>query len=146
MSEFDLITFVRISESCHAFDESRFNISFSISVFEILLNLKYLFIILLFIATILGWFLYCSIDLAMGSSIWSIFTDFSWYFEIFRFETKLIKHWYHKTSATLSFLSKIKSCSTNVILLWAESFSEKHSLIDFQKVLLSVTFSWSRLL
>ena len=54
MSEFDLITFVRISESWHAFDESRFNISFSISAFEILLNLKYLYVLLLFIATILG--------------------------------------------------------------------------------------------
>ena len=91
MSGWDLITFVGISESWHAFDESRFNISFSISAFEILLNLKYLFAVLLFIATILGWFLYCSIDLAMGSSIWAIFTDLSWYFGIFRSEITLIK-------------------------------------------------------
>ena len=89
MSEFGLLTFVGTSESWHAFDESRFNISFSISAFEMLLNLKYLFVLLFFIATILGWFLYCSIDLAMGSSIWSIFTDLSWYFGIFRLKI----HW-----------------------------------------------------
>ena len=40
----------------------------------------HLCVVLLFIATILGWFLYCSIDLAIGSSIWPIFTDLSWYF------------------------------------------------------------------
>ena len=91
MSELDLINFVGISESWHAFDESRFNISFSISGFEILLNVKYLFVLLLFIAAILGWFLYCSIDLAIGSSMWSIFTGLFWYFGIFRFETTLIK-------------------------------------------------------
>ena len=56
MSEIDFIAFVGISESWHAFDESRFNISFSISDFEILLNLKYLFVLLLFLATILGWY------------------------------------------------------------------------------------------
>ena len=94
---------------------------------------------------ILGWFLYCSIYLAIGSSIWSIFTDFSWYFGMFRFETTLIKNLL-RTSATLSFLYKIKSCSTNVIISWVEPFSEKKGLIDFQKALLSVTFSWSRLL
>ena len=38
MSELDLITFVGISKSWHAFDESRFNISFSIFAFEILLE------------------------------------------------------------------------------------------------------------
>ena len=79
MSEFDLITFVDMSESWHAFDVSKFNISFSISAFEILLNLKYFFVLLLFIATVLGWFLYCSVILfyfylAIGSWIWSIFT------------------------------------------------------------------------
>ena len=59
------------------------------------------------------------------SSIWSIFTDLSWYFRTFRFETTLIK-FFLRTSATLSFLSKIKSCSTNVILLWVEPFLEKN--------------------
>ena len=54
MYELDLITFVCISESWHAFEESRFNISFSISAFEIVLNLKYLFVVLLFIGKILG--------------------------------------------------------------------------------------------
>ena len=92
MSELDLMTFVGISESWHAFDESRFNISFSVSVFEILLNLKYVFVLLLFTATILRSFLYCSIDLAIGSSIWKIFTDLSWYFAIFRFETALVNY------------------------------------------------------
>ena len=43
MSELDLITFAGILESWHAFGESRFNISFSIFGFEVLLNLKYLF-------------------------------------------------------------------------------------------------------
>ena len=122
--------------------QASFNISFSISAFEILLNLKYLFVLLLFITTILGWFLYCSIDHAIGSSVWLIFTDLSWYFRIFRFGTTVIKKLL-RTSATLSFLSKIKSCSANAILLWVEPFSEKTGLIDFQKVLLSVTFSWS---
>ena len=51
MSELDLMIFVGISESGHAFNESRFNISFSISDFEILLNLKYFFVLLLFIVT-----------------------------------------------------------------------------------------------
>ena len=92
-SELDLITFVGISESWHDFDVSRFKIFFSISAFEILWNLKYLFAVLLFIATILGWFLYCSIDLAAGSSIWSIFTDLSLYFGIFGFETALVKNY-----------------------------------------------------
>ena len=126
MSECDLITFVGISESWHAFDEARLNTSFSISAFEILLNLKYLFVLLLFIATILGWFLYCSIDLPIGSSIWSIFTDLSWFYGIFRFETTSIKKLLI-TCATLSFLSTIKSCSTNVSLSWVEPFSEKRS-------------------
>ena len=67
MSEFDLITFVGISESWHAFDESRFNISFSISAFEILLNLKYLFVLLPFVATILGWFLYVLLILLLDA-------------------------------------------------------------------------------
>ena len=93
MSEIDFIAFVGISESWHAFDESRFNISFSISDFEILLNLKYLFVLLLFLATILGWYLYCSIDLVIGSLQWSIFTHLSWYFGIFRFEISLIKNY-----------------------------------------------------
>ena len=113
MSELDLITFVGISESWHAYDESRFNISFSISAFEILLNLKYVFVLFHFIATILGWF-YCSIDLAIGSSIWSVFTDLSWYFGIFKFEIALVKKLL-RISAILLFLPKIRSCSTNVI-------------------------------
>ena len=75
--------FFGISESWRAFDESRFNVSFSISDFEILLNLKYLFLFLLFIATMLGWILYCSDDLVIGSSIWLIFPDLS-YFGILR--------------------------------------------------------------
>ena len=66
MSELDLISFVSTLESWHAFDESRFNISFSISAFEMLLNLKYLFVLLLFLGTILRWFLHCSIDLALN--------------------------------------------------------------------------------
>ena len=116
MSELDLITFVGISESWHAFNESRFNISFSISAFEILLNLKYLYVLLLFIATILGWFLYCSIYLAIGSSIRSIFADLSWYFGIFRFETTLTKnllkisatiYWKPLTIITKSFLLEV---------------------------------------
>ena len=93
MSELYLITFVGILESWHAFDESMFDIFVSISAFEILLNLKYLFVLLLFIATILGWFLYCSIDLAIGSSIWSMCTDLLWYFGVFRFETALVKNY-----------------------------------------------------
>ena len=109
MSELDVITYVGLSESWYAFHESRFNISFSISAFEILLNLKYLFVVSLFIATILGWFLYRSIDLATGSSRWSIFTDLWGCFGIFRFETTSIKK-ILRNSATLSFLSKIKSC------------------------------------
>ena len=57
--KWDLITFVRISKSWHAFDESRFDVSFSISGFEILkyLILKHLFVLVLLI----------------GSSLWSIF-------------------------------------------------------------------------
>ena len=126
MSELDLITFVGISKSWHAFDESRFNISFSISVFEILLSLKYIFVLLLFITTY-SYDFYCSIDFAIGSSIWSmIFTDLSWYFGIFRFEITSIKK-ILRTSTTLSFLSKIKSCSTNIILLWVETFSEREA-------------------
>ena len=77
MSELGLIAFVGMSEFWHAFDESRFNISLSISAFEILFNLKHVFVLLLFIATALEWFLYCSIDLAIGSSLWSILTDLS---------------------------------------------------------------------
>ena len=69
MSEFDLITSVGISESWQAFDESRFNISFSISAFEILLNWKYLFVLLLFIATILGWF-FCTRMIFLYYAIW----------------------------------------------------------------------------
>ena len=145
ISEFDLMTFIGISESWHTFDESRFNVSSSTSAFEILLNLKYLFVSLTFIAMILGWLLYCYIDLAIGSSIWSLFTDLSWYFGIFRFETTLIKNLL-RASATLSFLSKIKTCSTNVIYHELSFFQKKKGFIDFQKVLLSVTFSWSRLL
>ena len=126
MSELDLITFVGISKSWHAFDESRFNISFSISVFEILLSLKYIFVLLLFITTY-SYDFYCSIDFAIGSSIWSmIFTDLSWYLGIFRFEITSIKK-ILRTSTTLSFLSKIKSCSTNIILLWVETFSEREA-------------------
>ena len=115
MFELDLIAFVGILESWHTFDESRFNFFFSISAFEILLNLKYLFVVLLFIATITGWFLYCSIDLAIASSMWLIFIDLSWYFGIFRLKTTLIKKLL-RTSETLSFLSKIKS-SFYIILL-----------------------------
>ena len=63
MSGLDLIIFVGISESWYI------NISLSISHFEMLLNLKYLFVILLFIATIQGQFLYCSIHLVMESAI-----------------------------------------------------------------------------
>ena len=77
ISELGLIAFVGMSEFWHAFDESRFNISLSISAFEILFNLKHVFVLLLFIATALEWFLYCSIDLAIGSSLWSILTDLS---------------------------------------------------------------------
>ena len=58
------------------------------------------------------------------SSIGSIFTDLPWYFGIFRFETTWIKKLL-RISATLSFLSKIKSCSTNVILLLSRAFFQK---------------------
>ena len=78
-------------------------------------------------------------------SIWSIFIDLSWYFGIFRLETTLVKKLLG-ASAILSFLSKIESCLTNVIFLWVELFAETRDLIDFQNVLLSGTFSWSRLL
>ena len=59
MCKWDLITFVRISKSWHAFDELRFDVSFSISGFEILkyLILKHLFVLVLLI----------------GSSLWFIF-------------------------------------------------------------------------
>ena len=67
MPQWYLIIFVGISESLHAFDESRFNISFSVFCFGIQLNLKYLFVLLLFTASILGCFLHCSIDLIIGS-------------------------------------------------------------------------------
>ena len=76
MFELYLITSVGISESWDAFDELRFNISFSVFGFEILLNLECLFVLLLFITVILGWLLYSSIDLVIGSSIWLIFIDF----------------------------------------------------------------------
>ena len=128
MSELDLITFVGISESWHAFDVSRFNMSFSISAFEILLNLKYFFVLLLFIATVLGWFLLFYYTVLFLSCYWILnMVDIyylSWYFRIFRFETTSIKILL-RTSATLSFLSKINSCSTNGILLWVEPFSAK---------------------
>ena len=52
MSWLDFIVTSGISESWHAFHESKFNIYFSISSFEILLNLKHLFLLLIFIATI----------------------------------------------------------------------------------------------
>ena len=75
-----------------------------------------------FFATMLGWLLNCSIDLVIGSSTWSIFTDSARYFGIFRFGTTLIKKlWW--TSATFWFLSKIKSCSTNEVLLWVTILS-----------------------
>ena len=61
MPELHLIIFVGVSISWHVLDESRFNISFSVSGFEILLNLNYLFVLSFFI----------------GSSIWLIFTDWS---------------------------------------------------------------------
>ena len=54
MFELYLITSVGISESWDAFDELRFNISFSVFGFEILLNLECLFVLLLFITVILG--------------------------------------------------------------------------------------------
>ena len=107
MSELDVITYVGLSESWYAFHESRFNISFSISAFEILLNLKYLFVLLLFIATILGWFLYCSTDLAIGSSTWLIFTDLTWYYGIFRSETILIKKNYKEPLQHYHFCLKL---------------------------------------
>ena len=91
MYELDLITFVGILEYWHVFDKSRFNTSFSISGFEVMLSLNYLFMLLILLAMILGWFLCCSIDLAIGSSLWPISTDLSWYFGISRFGTTLIK-------------------------------------------------------
>ena len=54
ISGLDLIIFVGISKSWCALDESIFNISFSVFDFEMLLNLKYLFVLLLFAAMILG--------------------------------------------------------------------------------------------
>ena len=63
MSELDLITFVGILEPWHAFDKSKFNVSFSISVFEILLNLKHLFMLLLFVAMILEYLEYLDLKL-----------------------------------------------------------------------------------
>ena len=69
MSELDLIVLVYILEYWHALNESGCNISLSISDFEILLNLKYSFVILVFIARLRGQFLYCSIDLVIQSAI-----------------------------------------------------------------------------
>ena len=69
MSELNLIIFIGILESWHAFEELRFNISFSILSFEILLNVKYLLVLLLFFATIIGWFSYCSTDAVVRPSV-----------------------------------------------------------------------------
>ena len=131
MSEFNLITFVDMSESWHAFDVSKFNISFSISAFEILLNFFFEIFFCAFTfycnSTRMIFILFCYTVLFL-SCYWILnmidIYYLSWYFRIFRFETTSIKILW-RTSATLSFLSKIKSCSTNVILLWVEPFSEK---------------------
>ena len=75
--------FFGISESWRAFDESRFNVSFSISDFEILLNFKYLFVCLLFIATMLWWSCYWILDMIDISWLvvfWNIKRVFTWDF------------------------------------------------------------------
>ena len=91
-------------------------------------NAKYLFVFLISIVTIIGWFLYCFHDLFIRSSIWSIFTDWSWYFGIFIFEATFLKKIY-------IFLFKIKSCLTNVCLLKFKLFSQKRGSVEFGKVL-----------
>ena len=58
-------------------------------------------IFFLFIATILGWFLYFSLILKKGSSMWSISTDGSTNGGIFKFETARVRKLL-KVSAILS--------------------------------------------
>ena len=140
MSEFDLITFVGISESWHAFDESRFNTSFSISNFEILFEIF-----------IRAFTFYCNDNRIFILFYWSCYwilnmIDIYWLVVIFwniyiwnYIDKKLLR-----TSATLSLLSKSKSYSTNVVLLW--TFFRKKRLNRFPKSFIIGKVSWSRLL
>ena len=95
MSESDLINFVGISESWHAFHESS-KFQYFLLNFCLWNTIKFEIFICAFTfycndARMIFILFYWSCDWAIGSSIWSIFTDLSWYFRIFRFETTVIK-------------------------------------------------------
>ena len=145
MSAFIFIIFVGISESWDALETSRFKISLSTSDFGIYLKENCLAKLLSFIATILGWFLYCSIIRKIGSSMWSVSTDGSTNGRIFKFKTTLVKKLL-KVSAILSLFSQMELSSIKVILLDLAFFSDNSGLTCFQKDLLSIIFLQSRLL
>ena len=116
MSAFIFIIFVGISESWDALETSRFKISFlHLTLVYTGRKTAYSFFFL-FIATTLGWFLYCSIIRKIGSSMWSIFTDGSTNVGIFKFETALVKKLL-KVWAILSLFFTMELSSTKVILL-----------------------------
>ena len=74
MSELDLVTFVGLSESWHAFDESRFNISCSISAFEMFIKFEMFICAFTFYcnSTRIIFILFC------WSCCW-ILTQYGWY-------------------------------------------------------------------
>ena len=67
-SQFVLISLVGMPESCDALVELKWKISVVISDFEMFLKVKLLFVLVVLMAKVLGWFLYCSVILRKGSS------------------------------------------------------------------------------
>ena len=104
------------------------------------------------IAQMLGWFLYCSINSRIGSSIFSKFTERFSDCRILKFETTLIKQPLNVLTFS-SFWSKIQSFSTYGIYLKSELLSVKSRwffiakwrFIYFQKDLLLTNFLTSGL-
>ena len=138
ISQFSLITFVGISESCVAFVGSRFIISFSISSFSTWEKENKEHGNVLCIARILGWFLYFTIALIVISSIFSASGSQSSYFAIFRFETALIKNLL-RTSDIVSSESNMLPFSTKVISSFWDPLFDRNGFTVFQNLLLSVT-------
>ena len=145
MSVFIFTIFVGISESWDALETSRFKISLSTSDFGIYLKENCLAKLFSFIATILGWFLYCSIIRKIGSSVWSISTDGSTNGRIFKFETALVKKLL-KVSTIFPLFSNMELSSTKDMVWDLAFFPVNSGLTYFQKDLLSIILLYSRLL
>ena len=145
MSVFIFTIFVGISESWDALETSRFKISLSTSDFGIYLKENCLAKLFSFIATILGWFLYCSIIRKIGSSVWSISTDGSTNGRIFKFETAVVKKLL-KVSTIFPLFSNMELSSTKVMVWDLAFFPVNSGLTYFQKDLLSIILLYSRLL